>query len=113
MAETFNNASIAVTNSEQTLYTAPSSSGNVAIVLSLRITNIDGTNNDTITANVYQSDGSTKKASIAFTMSVPADTSVELAGASKIVLKQGEIIKVQGGASSGDLEAFLGALEIT
>jgi len=113
MANTFNTADIAITSSEQLLYTAPNSSGNVAIILSLRITNIDGANNDVITATIYESDGSTKKAEIAHTISVPADTSLELAGQSKIVLKQGEQIKVTGGAASGDLEAYLSALEIT
>lgn len=113
MAETFNTADLAITSSETLLYTAPNSSGNVAICLSLRITNIDGANNDVITANIYESDGSTKKASIASTISVPADTSLELAGSSKIVLKQGEQIKVQGGTASGDLEAYLSVLEIT
>jgi hypothetical protein len=113
MAETFNTADIAVTNSEQTLYTAPSSSGDVAIMLSLRVTNIDGTNDDTVTVTLYETGGSTKKAEIAHTMTVPADSSLELAGTSKIVLKQSEVVKITGGASSGDLEAYLSVLEIT
>lgn len=113
MAETFKNADIAITSSEQTLYTAPSSSGDVAICLSLRVTNIDGTNDDTVTCTIYESGGSTKKAEIAHTMTVPADSSLELAGTSKIVLEQSEVIKIQGGAASGDLEAYLSVLEIT
>lgn len=113
MAETFNTADIAVTNSEQTLYTAPNSSGNVSIIMSLRVTNIDGTNDDTVTVTLYESGGSTKKAEIAHTMTVPADSSLELAGQSKIVLKQGEVCKITGGASSGDLEAYLSCVEIT
>ena len=46
-------------------------------------------------------------------MSVPADTSLELAGTSKIVLETGDKIDLTGGAASGDLEAFVSILEIT
>lgn len=114
MAETFNNANKAVTSSEQTLYTAPNAaSTDRAIVLSLRVTNIDGSNDDDVTVTIYESDGTTKKAAIASTIAVPADTSIELAGSSKIVLKNGEVVKITGVAASGDLEAYLSALEIT
>jgi len=50
MANTFKNAYLDITNSAQTIYTAPAST--TSIVLTLRITNVDGTNNDTITADV-------------------------------------------------------------
>jgi hypothetical protein len=113
MAETFNTADIDVTSAEQTLYTAPASAGDVAIALSLRVTNVDGASDDTVTVTVYESDTTTKKANIASTITVPADTSIELAGTSKIVLKAGEVIKITGGATSGDLEAYLSVLEIT
>lgn len=113
MAETFNTADLAVTSTETTLYTAPSSAGDISIILSLRVTNIDGTNDDQVTVNIYESDGTTKKASIASTMTVPADSSLELAGTSKIVLEQSEVVKIQGVAASGDLEAYLSCLEIT
>ena len=46
-------------------------------------------------------------------MTVPADSSLELAGTSKIVLEAGDKIDLTGGASSGDLEAFVSGLEIT
>jgi hypothetical protein len=110
--EVFNSASQAVTSSETTIFTAPSDAGDIAIILSLRITNIDGTNDDTITANIYQSDGTTKKAAIASTINVPANSSIELAGTSKIVLEAGEIVKLQGAATSGDLEAYCSVLEL-
>ena len=48
MAETFKNAYKDITNSAQTIYTCPGST--TAIVLTLRITNVDGTNDDTIIA---------------------------------------------------------------
>lgn len=110
MAETFKNAYKDITNSAQTIYTCPGST--TAIVLTLRITNIDGTNDDTITADVIDSDGSTN-ARIASTLDVPADATVELAGTSKIVLEANDKIDLTGGASSGDLEAFASILEIT
>jgi hypothetical protein len=114
MAEAFNTANIAVTSSEQLLYTAPSAdAADVAIIISLRVTNIDGAADDTVTCTIYQSDGTTKKAEIAHTMTVPADSSLELAGTSKLVLESGEQIKITGAAASGDLEAYLSALEIT
>jgi len=109
MAETFKNAYLDVTSSAQTVYTAPAST--TSIVISLRITNVDGTADDTITADVI--DGTSGNSRIANTMSVPADTSLELAGTSKIVLETGDKIDLTGGAASGDLEAFVSILEIT
>ena len=109
MAETFKNAYKDITNSAQTIYTCPGST--TAIVLTLRITNVDGSSNDTITADVI--DASSGDAKIAHTMTVPADSSIELAGTSKIVLEAGDKIDLTGGASSGDLEAFASVLEIT
>lgn len=109
MAETFKNAYLDVTNSAQTVYTAPADT--TSIVISLRVTNVDGTADDTITADVI--DGTSGNSRIANTMSVPADTSLELAGSSKIVLETGDKIDLTGGAASGDLEAFASILEIT
>ena len=109
MAETFKNAYKDITNSAQTIYTCPGST--TAIVLTLRITNVDGSSNDTIAADVI--DASSGDAKIAHTMTVPADSSIELAGTSKIVLEAGDKIDLTGGASSGDLEAFASVLEIT
>lgn len=82
-----------------------------AIVLSLRATNVDGTNDATVDVRVV--DGSSGDAYIAKTMTVPADSSIELAGTSKIVLEAGDKIDLTGGAASGDLEAFVSVLEIS
>ena len=109
MANTFKNAYKDITDSAQTVYTCPGST--TAIVLTLRITNVDGSSNDTITADVI--DASSGSAKLAHTMTVPADSSVELAGTSKVVLEAGDKIDLTGGASSGDLEAFVSVLEIT
>lgn len=112
MANTFKNAYLDVTSSAQTVYTAPTSSGDVGIVLTIRITNVDGGTDDTIKAEVLDQGGSARSY-IAYEMAVPADSSIELAGTSKIVLEAGDSIQLQGGNSSGDLEAFLSILEIT
>jgi hypothetical protein len=109
MANTFKNAYKDLTNSAQTIYTCPGST--TAIVLTLRITNVDGSSDDTIIADVI--DASSGSAKLAHTMTVPADSSLELAGTSKIVLEAGDKIDLTGGASSGDLEAFVSVLEIT
>lgn len=109
MAEAFKNAYLDVTSSAQTIYTAPASTESV--VITLRITNVDGAADDTITADVV--DGTSGNARIAHTLSVPADTTIELAGTSKIILETGDYIQLTGGAASGDLEAYLGVVEIT
>jgi hypothetical protein len=110
MANTFKNAYLDVTSSAQDLYTAPAST--TSIVLTLRVTNVDGTNSDDVTVEVVDSD-TTTKAFIASTMAVPADSSLEIAGTSKIVLEAGDKIQVTGAAASGDLEVFASILEIT
>lgn len=110
MANTFKNSYLDVTNSAQDLYTAPAST--TSIVLTLRVTNVDGTNSDDVTVEVVDSD-TTTKAFIASTMAVPADSSLEIAGTSKIVLEAGDKIQVTGAAASGDLEVFASILEIT
>jgi len=109
MAEAFKNAYLDVTSSAQTIYT--NGSGGASVVYTLRITNVDGSVSDTITADVI--DGSTGNSRIAFEMTVPAGSTVELAGQSKINLENGDKIDLTGGASSGDLEAFLSTVEIT
>jgi len=109
MAEAFKNAYLDITSSAQTIYTAPASTESV--VITLRITNVDGAADDTITADVV--DGTSGNARIANTLSVPADTTIELAGTSKIILETGDYIQLTGGAASGDLEAYLGVVEIT
>ena len=86
-------------------------SSGTGIVLTLRCTNVDGSSAATVTVEVV--DGSSGDAKIASTMTVPADSSIELAGTSKIVLEAGDKIDLTGGAASGDLEAFVSVLEIT
>jgi|TARA_B100001094_G_C18064031_1_gene736528 hypothetical protein len=108
MANTFKNAYYDVTTSLAAAYTTPGST--TSIVLTLRITNVDGAADANITAQVV--DASSGDAKLAHTMTVPADSSIELAGTSKIVMEAGDILKLQANAAS-DLEAFISVLQIT
>ena len=110
MAETFKSNHVALTTSNADIVGAIAAS-TTAIVLSIRATNVDGTNAATVDVQVVDTGGS-PTAYIAKTMSVPADTSLELAGESKIILETTEKLRVTGGAASGDLEAFVSVLEI-
>ena len=110
MAETFKSNHVALTTSNQDIIGAIASS-TTAIVLSIRATNVDGTNDATVDVQVVDTGGS-PTAYIAKTMSVPADTSLELAGQSKLVLETGDKIQALASAAS-DVEIFVSYLEIT
>jgi len=111
MAETLkNNNGVAVTNTEADLYSAPA--GTTAVVISVRVSNVDGAADDTVNLKVTNS-SNTNMSHLAKSMTVPAGTSLELAGTSKIVLEATEKLRIQGAAASGDLEAFVSVLEIT
>tara|TARA_R100000988_G_scaffold87465_1_gene50444 strand:- start:252 stop:581 length:330 start_codon:yes stop_codon:yes gene_type:complete len=80
-----------------------------AIVLMLRATNIDGTNDATVDVKVTKSGGS---AMIADGITVPAGTSLDVLGTSKLVLMATD--KLEGLASAtSDIEYFVSYLEIT
>ena len=111
MAETYKNARLAITNSEQTLYTC-SASGAIAVLVSLRVTNIDGSADDTVTV-VIRDSSATADTQVASTITVPADSTLSITGSDKMFLENGDSIKITGGASSGDLIAFASILEIT
>ena len=110
MANTFKNGYVDLTTSNADIVPAVASS-TTTIVLTLRCTNVDGTNDATVDVEVVDNGGS-PAAYIAKTLSVPADTTVELAGTSKLVLETGD--KIQGLASAAsDVEVFVSYLEIT
>ena len=109
MANTFKNEYYDITASHAVAYTCPSST--TAIILTCRITNVDGTNDATVDAEIVDNGGS-EQAYIAYELSCPADTTVELAGTSKLVLEAGDTLKLKASAAS-DLEAFISVLQIT
>ena len=111
MAETYKNARLAITNSEQTIYTC-SASGAIEVLVSLRVTNIDGATDDTVTVVIRDSSAGADT-QVASTITVPADSTLSITGTDKMFLENGDSIKITGGASSGDLIAFASILEIT
>ena len=110
MANVFKNAYKDATTSLQDLIPALDSN-HEAIVLMLRATNIDGSNDATVDVRVVDSDGS-NDSYIAKTMSVPADTSLDVLGTSKLVLDAGDKIQVLAN-DNNDVEFFASYLEIT
>lgn len=111
MAATFNNASVKLSSTATTtIYQAPASSGAVGIVLSILVANVDGLASADITASKTDS-SDVEQSKIAFTIPVPADTSLELIP-NKLVLKAGEKIRCSASAAN-DLEVTLSVLEIT
>tara|TARA_A100001201_G_scaffold143552_1_gene145788 strand:+ start:292 stop:627 length:336 start_codon:yes stop_codon:yes gene_type:complete len=109
MAEVFKNNYLDVTSTAQQIYAAPA--GKTAVVVSLRVTNVDGSASDSVTVEVVDSD-TTTKALIASTILVPADSTLSITGQDKLVLETGDKIEITGVAASGDLEAFISVLEI-
>ena len=111
MANTFNNAQASLTTTNVTdVYQAPASSGAVAIVLSIMVSNVDGTNACDI--SIIKTDSSnTEQSRLAHTIPVPADTSLEVV-ANKVVLKAGEKLRAQASAAN-DLVVTVSSLEIT
>ena len=110
MANVFKNAYKDATTSLTDLIPALDSN-HEAILLMLRATNVDGTNDATVDVRVVDSDGSSD-AYIAYQMSVPADTSLDVLGTSKLVLDAGDSLQVKASAAS-DIEFFASYLEIT
>lgn len=110
MAEAYKNKGLAVTSSYQTIYTTPSATSSV--VVALRITNVDGATDDAVTVSVYDNSVTTAY-EVASTLSVPADTTIELAGTTKLFLEADDYVQVKGVNASGDLVAFISVLEIS
>jgi len=108
MANAFKNGYLDITSSAQTIYTVPASTE--TIVMSLRITNVNGTASDYVTADVI--DGTSGNSRIAYQLTIPADTSVDLIE-NKIVLEATDYIQLSGGQASGYLEALISVVEIT
>lgn len=109
MANVFKNAYKDATTSLADLI-APLDSNHYAIVLTIRATNVDGTNDATVDCVVK--DGSSGESYIAKGVTVPAGTSIELAAPSKIVLEATDQIEVLASAAS-DIEFFASYLEVT
>ena len=111
MANTFKDAQVQLSGTTLVdVYQAPTTAGNVAIVLSILVANVNGTSSADIT--ISKTDASnTLLSQLAFTIPVPNDTSLEIVP-NKIVLSAGEKIRAQ--ASAGNfLHVTVSSLEIT
>lgn len=107
MANTFKNVLYNVTDTLATFYTAPSASGDVAIVIGCQATNKTG---GTVALDLIASDGSNPQP-LLNDLSLPAGASADcLAG--KLVLEAGDVLRAQT-ATTGDVAIVLSVLEIT
>ena len=107
MANTFKNATVAVGNTNTTLYTCPAAT--TAVIHAVFISNVDGVNDASIDVIVTDSsEGSDFH--IMKTVNVPADSSLVIE--KPINLEATDILKVKASAT-GDLEAFASVLEMT
>jgi hypothetical protein len=78
---------------------------------SIIASNVDGSNNATITCYVWDSSASTRYA-LAFTVTVPADSTLIIVGKDNpIYLEEGDQIEA-GASASGDIELIISYEEI-
>lgn len=106
---TFKSTSTALTTTIADIYQAPASAGNVGIVVSILVANVNGTASADLT--IAKTDASNNIAGyLAYTVPVPNDTSLEVV-ANKVVLMAGQ--KIRGLASANSyLQATVSVLEI-
>jgi 3D (Asp-Asp-Asp) domain-containing protein len=111
MPNTFNNAQAQLSSTSVTdVYQAPATAGNTAVVLSVLCANVNGTAAADISI-IKTNSSNTIQSYLAFTIPVPADTSLEVV-ANKIILKAGEKLRAQASASNF-INVTISALEIT
>lgn len=110
MAETFKRAGGDVAAAGTVSYTAPTSSGAVAIILSISLAN-KTTSIVTATAEIVESDGTTVGSTLIKDADIPSETGLEIVQ-NKVVLEAGEQIKLTTN-SDNNLSATIAVLEIT
>ena len=108
MANTFKSAASGSTTTIQTLYTCPASTSGV--VHAIYLSNVDGTNDATISVAVSGSANFTTRRFILKTVDVPADSTVVIE--KPINLGAGDKLETQASAN-GDIDVFASILEIT
>ena len=110
MAETFKRAGGDVAAAGTVSYTAPTSAGAVAIILSISLAN-KSTSLINATAEIIESDGTTVGSTLIKEADIPAEVGLELVQ-NKVVLEAGESIKLTTN-SNNNLSATIAVLEIT
>lgn len=98
----------AVTTSATAIVSNSAASGKVFKVNALYVSNVDGTNAADVTVDLYRSTTAYK---IASTVSVPADTTLDVISKS-IYLEEGDSLRLTASANS-DLEAVCSYEEIS
>ena len=108
MANTFKSAASGSTTTIQTLYTCPAATSGV--VHAIYLSNVDGTNDATISVAVSGSANFTTRRFILKTVDVPADSTVVIE--KPITLGAGDKLETQASAN-GDIDVFASILEKT
>ena len=108
MANTFKSAASGSTTTIQTLYTCPAATSGV--VHAIYLSNVDGTNDATISVAVSGSANFTTRRFILKTVDVPADSTVVIE--KPINLGAGDKLETQASAN-GDIDVFASILEMT
>lgn len=110
MAETFKRAGGPISSSGTDIYTAPATSGSVAIILSCSVANITSSIVN-CTCDLVASDGTSIVSTLIKEADLPAETALELVQ-NKIVLEAGERLKLTTD-NNNNLSATVAILEIT
>ena len=108
MAQTFKSAASGSTTSIQTLFTFPAST--TAVVHAMYLSNVDGTNDATISVMVSGSANFDDRRFLLKTVEVPADSTVVIE--KPINLGAGDKLETQASAND-DIDVFASILEIT
>ena len=108
MANTFKSAASGSTTGIQTLYTCPGSTS--AVVHAVYLSNIDGTNDETINVSISGSANFDTRRFILKTVDVPADSTVVIE--KPINLGAGDKLETQASQTSS-IDVFASILEIT
>ena len=108
MANTFKSAASGSTTGIQTLYTCPAST--YGVVHAIYLSNIDGTNDATISVSISGSANFDDRRYIVKTVDVPADSPVVIE--KPINLGAGDKLETQASANN-DIDVFASILEIT
>ena len=108
MANTFKSAASGSTTTIQTLYTCPAATSGV--VHAIYLSNVDGTNDATISVSISGSANFDHRSYILKTVDVPADSTVVIE--KPINLGAGDLLETQASAND-DIDVFASILEIT
>ena len=108
MANTFKSAATGSTTGVTTMYTCPAATS--AVVHAMYLSNVDGSNDATISVSISGSANFDHRSYILKTVDVPADSTVVIQ--KPINLGAGDKLETQSSAN-GDIDVFASILEIT